>query len=561
MAIDKQLLVMEKEVQKFSLPPSIENKKQYDEWLRQKSFLSFIKNNIKDGDIILYLSIGNPYNLVYMYGVLVPSDNLSSFDAEDLMNGSCNPTSEWGIRMWPGKWDEAEICPPLDFSMSKAMKDAMQIIFLRKFEGRMENKSYFDVSETVLQPHGLHYFPERSSFCCLDESGDIQNIIKIMCDDSQDNKIVTINKDVLKKHLQITKTTLVLFFESRRTPGSFSHKLTKQTIKQGKEFFSRNSIFGDNESMLRGFQLISSKMIKSKKDDLKNKYEKFISQDWKNKKVKKLSCNPVHLASYFQDSNLPFEMTPVFFQAEVMAKYKNNTEKYKVTDGTITCRNSWVLETYHVNEASQVVTYLIYLSRLPYKEQQYWASFNEKPIGGISKSAFLTDFQGQFDLSYEPLASIKRRLADLGEQNLSWWKIKNRELINELHYPITDSLNEWSSAIDVLNKIVNEGFISSFFKDYLANHRSHEEIKKLGTIKLIREYLSIENNDSVDLVYKPLYNLNLFRTKFSGHTSGSEAKKIRSDLVKNHGSLLMQFKSLVQECDKAMEVLFRLLNN
>ena len=74
----------------------------------------------------------------------------------------------------------------------------------------------------------------------------------------------------------------------------------------------------------------------------------------------------------------------MFFKPQVLDKYKADREKYRLEDRTITCRNSWYLQTYDVNEAGQVHTYITYLGNLPIEEQRYWKAFNERPKAPIS---------------------------------------------------------------------------------------------------------------------------------------------------------------------------------
>lgn len=100
--------------------------------------------------------------------------------------------------------------------------------------------------------------------------------------------------------------------------------------------------FNNDECIkFRGAQIESPKIFKKKaftwrfgKDDEeeKGKYCKFIIFDWKNKRLlKDYSINPKKFANYFQQSNLPFETSPIFFKAEVLDKYKNNPDKYDLS--------------------------------------------------------------------------------------------------------------------------------------------------------------------------------------------------------------------------------------
>jgi hypothetical protein len=96
------------------------------------------------------------------------------------------------------------------------------------------------------------------------------------------------------------------------------------------------------------------------------------------------------------------------------SQYKNNPDKYDLTERTISCRGGWLLETYDINEHNQVHTYAVYLARLPYKEQLHWLQYNEEPKGGISRRDFQTDFEAKFPDEKSKLQQLKESLERLG---------------------------------------------------------------------------------------------------------------------------------------------------
>src|SRR5699024_5751850 len=104
---------------------------------------------------------------------------------------------------------------------------------------------------------------------------------------------------------------------------------------------------------------------------------------------------------------------PAFFRAEVLHRFKADPEKYSLEVRSISCRNTWNLKTFDINEAGQVHTYIGYLADLPYEEQLYWQAFNEWPKGSISERAFQTDIIGDFYLKHEPLGALKQTISKL----------------------------------------------------------------------------------------------------------------------------------------------------
>lgn len=67
-----------------------------------------------------------------------------------------------------------------------------------------------------------------------------------------------------------------------------------------------------------------------------SKYEKFLIGIDKDGNEIKHSCNPKNLSGYFteDESKIPY-FTPIFFDLEVMARYKDNPLKYRIDDDCI----------------------------------------------------------------------------------------------------------------------------------------------------------------------------------------------------------------------------------
>jgi len=83
----------------------------------------------------------------------------------------------------------------------------------------------------------------------------------------------------------------------------------------------------------------------------KRKYAKFKIYDRKNKTNVETSCAPKFLSNYFQESDLPWEVSPAFFRPEVLLRFKADPERFTLEDRRITCRNAWHLKTFDINEA------------------------------------------------------------------------------------------------------------------------------------------------------------------------------------------------------------------
>jgi hypothetical protein len=286
---------------------------------------------------------------------------------------------------------------------------------------------------------------ERQAWCRFDDNGDIEDVIRIGQRSGRtsygDVTSIVIGRDVMEMHMSATGMALVQMFDSTCAPDGFhgwsAHD--QSTIHDDAVgLHCRMHSEGRNGGYARGIQIIKPSRTPEEygaylqeRDNQPKQYESFITSDWKNKKLVTMSCDPAAMASYFdKDSPLPFQTSPVFFNPAVLDRYKADPEKYTLEHRSISCRNSWDLKTYDVNEAGQVHTYIKYLGDLPHSEQIYWRAFNEKPKAGISKRAYTTDFEGSFDEEPDSLRDLQRLLTEIhADTGIEWFTVREPDLI------------------------------------------------------------------------------------------------------------------------------------
>jgi hypothetical protein len=218
---------------------------------------------------------------------------------------------------------------------------------------------------------------------------------------------------------------------------------------------------------VRGCQIIHTPLTKADLLDRFNgkgtpprAYESFIAHDFKNGLVREISTAPGATANYFTNSDLPFETSPAFFRPEVLSKYKADSEKYSLEGGSISCRGTWHLETFDLNDAGQVHTYIVYLRNLPHEEQLHWKAYNEPPKAPLSKRAIKTDFEGDWDIEYDSLPSLKQRLTDIQERGEPWWTLRSEDLPARVQYPATTSPDEWANELMNLEQLLSRDWRS-----------------------------------------------------------------------------------------------------
>jgi hypothetical protein len=297
-------------------------------------------------------------------------------------------------------------------------------------------------------------------------------------------------------------------------------------------------------------------------DPANRQYAVFKAIDLKSGERIELSCDPKRLSNYFQpEATLPLEMSPVFFRAEVLHRYKADPEKYELRERSICCRGAWSLQTYDINDDGQVHTYLRYLAYLPYREQLYWQSFNEWPKGPLSKRAITTDFKGEVYTEYDSLHSLKRKIQRLDEEKPAWWQPRGQQLANTVHYPATASAAEWANEILALDHLLIEGFRVKELRSILEV-RGRVFEPEWRSLRLLEECLisiGVDQEDARTAVTS-LRSLHDLRTILKGHSATIKKREQEKQAIAKFGSFRAHFAHMVAECDSALKLIMETLS-
>ncbi|MCE2530746.1 MAG: hypothetical protein J4G11_12890, partial [Acidimicrobiia bacterium] len=232
------------------------------------------------------------------------------------------------------------------------------------------------------------------------------------------------------------------------------------------------------------------------------------------------------------------------FRAEVLAKYKADSDKYTVGETTISCRGGWMLRDYGVNEAGQVFVYICRLRDLPYEEQQYWAIYNEAPKTGISERAFTTDFLGKWPDTQTPREELANLLERWRELGVSWWKWSPDTPPDRLVVvPRMENRDEWGNSLVALSNAVLEGFRTKELRRILTTY-STEVDKQWRSITLLEQILRALGVFDGKTKLVSLRELNDGR-RFSGvHVQGADAKAYNRRVLETHGTYQRHFEQL-----------------
>lgn len=534
-----------------------------DEWVQLTDVASLLRADVTLEQFVLYTTVSGSF----IHAVLIPTKAVSPPDYEDLMRWSTNPYSSWG-KCYSFDPPEVWIEPPLAGSSSKTFQGGEQLVFARDSDGLTGEKHYIELLQKFAHIFGLHFVQERSAYCRFDEHGDIEDVVSIVRVDDDSGQyrggwIVTMDRAVLDEYMALTDTTIVRMFDITRFKpkqfGGWSQPVNSEEKTDG-DLHYRYHIEPGHASYMRGIQIVAGRMAREQAarghgigPDPNKQYASFIVQDWKNNVICEVSCAPGATANYFTKSDLPFETSPAFFRPEVLLKYKGDSDKYTLKDRSITCRNAWHLETYDINEAGQVHTYVAYLRHLPYQEQLYWKAHNEKPKAPISKRAVTTDFRGEWHQDYDALQSLREVVGVLNDGQFTWWHRRSEQLVDRVHYPATNSSDEWSNDIMQLDQVAVEGFSGKRLRTW-AKGLGRAPAERLGSLKLIEECLigiGCEEERAKEIT-GPLHEVHGYRSKVKAHDGGPEAARIRKEVLQKHGTYRKHFETLCAGCDEAL---------
>lgn len=536
---------------------------EYNAWVDQGDFVDFLKNLKARDEVVLYADS----SFYFLYAVAVPTSELEPAPVDDLLMWNCNPCSSWGV--WIGyskgaKEPDVGIDAPLANCGAKVLERGEQLLFLRRFDGIKGDGSYIELSQKVAHILGIHHMADRNAYCRIDENGDVEDVVRIQS--VAGGRLVSIKRPDLEYLLALLKSSYVLLFDSTRYDSANFNGWGKgeetRIILNEEAIYYRFRSNPGRESYLRGFQIISPILDEGLRRRLRGepgepmRYATFIANDWKNKRVEECSCDPSLLGNYFVSSDLPYETSPAFFRPEVLLKYKQDPDKYIIEQRSIHCKGAWFLKSFDINNEGQIHAYLCDLNKLPYSEQLYWKSFNEFPKETISNRAFQSDFLAQWSTTPDPLGNLRRRLEELAASETAWWKLKDRRLLERVHYPVTTSQKEWSDELLALNHLVIEGINREYFKARLETSGAKVD-PQWGSITLVDKVLECAsvNAEKRTAIVDPLKHLQLLRNKMKGHAEGSLANKIRDELIQEFGDLRVHFRKLAERCDKAIALM------
>lgn len=428
---------------------------------------------------------------------------------------SCSVQLENGVK-------EYSISPCVEAGLNKS--NMRPLYFYRSYYSHGEEHSGYEFLQEMIHALDLYWSKEKRAYCITNENGELEEKIFV---ENGECSLILIDKDTLSLYLGYSRQFLARFFEVTDMSG---WNVDEAESGSGTLYLKKSEA-----GYARGCELFRDCRCIEEIECIEKKYETFIVQDIKHNKIIECSSKPDCLDSYYDDTGKPLEMSPVFFRSEVLSKYRNDPDKYRLNTRHLGCIGAWDLETYDVNPEGQVHTYIIYLSRLPYKEQKYWASYNEEPKGHVSARAMKTDFIGGYSEVISPLDTIKNIFSNFpvykesGEKYDIWLPKEPLEvLFNQIQPVLSENKKEYKDFLINLSILVIDGFKESNIRK-LIKKTSWEEVKDMRALQALESFLEEREVTCIKDILSPLRILHRERSKYSGHGGGT----INFDIQKN----------------------------
>ena len=535
--------------------------KELNSWVKAEGHIEFLQSNAQSREMVVYAS--PEYS--FIHSIAVPEDLLSPLDKDDLMKWSLNPYVSAASYAWGGGRDGVWVERESWGTGSQIISKGTQLIYGRTFEGWSgSDRNYYELSQEYAHLEGLHWRPEQKGYCKYDQNGDIVSIVSTTKRSLESSiSLVTFDWDSLEYYLAASNQALIRLFDFTlldRSNFTSWGKGKESLFYDSDEIFFKQKIYGP-AAYTRGVQIIrpscpkneifSSREAREFGTD-ETKHVEFITYDWRNGEVSKISTSSEATTNYFEaeGNNLPYELSPAFFKPEVLLKYKADKDKYTVSERDVRCRSAWYLEAFDVNDAGQVFAYICYLRRLPKSELLHWLSYNEEPKAPISERAYTNDFQGQFVTHIDPLEQIKRITKKWDDENLSWWKLRDEKLIDNVTFPHTASRDEWGDSFLTLTQLVNEGFEIKVIRARLREEGIDFE-KQEGSLALLEKLINFSLEPDEELRLRGLRLAQLIRTKTKGHSAKSDAETLALEAIDKYETYSLHFRHVCELiCDE-----------
>lgn len=428
---------------------------------------------------------------------------------------------KWGIR--PGEEGKPTIYSNGKYATSSY--DGLEpFIFIRYFKFDGGQDKHIDVSEEFILYFKLYEKLENKQnriYYYIDSLGGLEEVVKV-----EKNK-VQVKLKYLMEYISIRKVHFITCFDSQRVTGK---TLDELGLAPKDEDFSSNYYFYNH--YIRELKVRSQSWIFGKLFICYNP-EKSINYHFDNHQYAEFLTDYDEVGNeVFQTCEKSVEKCLVltYFKKEVLNKYYNEPNKYKVTGWRVS--SDFFSLKIDNNIDDYVAVFLTALGVIPYKEQLHWKQYNIPPKNKISHSYYETMVLGKFvDYPETPDLLFKARYKEFNkrwEQKFGWKLYKPLSPEDEhnfvsLHIPTTNNIKAFCEQVLSIVKITIDSLNEKEIKKGLKLEEKDRGISKFD------KFLKSKDCDIPDMI-KFLRSLQDLRSGLIAHRFSKSNKNVKRAL-------------------------------
>lgn len=275
------------------------------------------------------------------------------------------------------------------------------------------------------------------------------------------------------------------------------------------------------------------------------------------------TCDPDQLGTYFDppEVNLIHYLQPVYFNPQVLEKYRGEPSKYRISGNTLSCLDLWSIQV-SINTEGLVEVYLGDLGTyLPNGELPQWVACNTVPRGMMDPGRFKRDFLSQFTDDRRPIEDVRFWLVKVdlaftaycGSPLLIPFVEPLRSEFNHLYNPISTDPSALNAPLLTLAKAIADSIDVDLLRRLTVTVDD-----KAQSLTLMQKWVKSVSGDTTNIM-GPLFQLQDVRSKLGAHRNDVGRQKILINQGLTNLDPREQFDTICLRVAKALEHLANLV--